>query len=128
MRIHDHLLCVGACILDLGGISAFMYMFNEREYIYELCEEASGQRFHTSFTRVGGLLYDVTDKWLAKVKEFVTKFHKTMDDVNRLLMKNRIFIERTQGVGILSRAEADQHRIDWSRGTGQRRATRSAPR
>lgn len=106
MRIHDHLLCVGACVLDLGGISAFMYMFNEREYIYELCEEASGQRFHTSFTRVGGLLYDVTDQWLGRVKEFVTKFHKTMDDVNRLLMKNRIFIERTQGVGILSKAEA----------------------
>ncbi len=106
MRIHDHLLCVGACVLDLGGISAFMYMFNERELIYELCEEASGQRFHTSFTRVGGLLYDVTDKWLHRVKEFVTKFHKTMDDVNRLLMKNRIFIERTQGVGILSKADA----------------------
>ncbi len=106
MRIHDHLLCVGACVLDLGGISAFMYMFNERELIYELCEEASGQRFHTSFTRVGGLLYDVTDKWLYRVKEFVTKFHNTMDDVNRLLMKNRIFIERTQGVGLLSKEEA----------------------
>ncbi|MCC6508103.1 MAG: NADH-quinone oxidoreductase subunit D [Pirellulaceae bacterium] len=106
MRIHDHLLCLGACVLDLGGISAFMYMFNEREFIYELCEEASGQRFHTSFTRVGGLLYDVTDDWLAKVRQFITKFPNTMGDVKSLLMKNRIFIERTQGVGILSREDA----------------------
>lgn len=106
MRIHDHLLCVGACILDLGGISAFMYLFNEREFIYELCEEASGQRFHTSFTRVGGLLYDVTDQWLAKVRKFIDNFHVAIQDVNRLLMKNRIFIERTQGVGLLSREDA----------------------
>lgn len=106
MRIHDHLLCVGACILDLGGISAFMYMFNERERIYDLCEEASGQRFHTSFTRVGGLLYDVTDQWLSRVREFITKFPSTLKDVNRLVLKNRIFIERTQGVGLLSREEA----------------------
>jgi NADH-quinone oxidoreductase subunit D len=106
MRIHDHLLCVGACILDLGGISAFMYMFNERERIYDLCEEVSGQRFHTSFTRVGGLLYDVTDEWLAKVRAFIDGFPKMMADVNRLVLKNRIFIERTQGVGLLSREEA----------------------
>ena len=106
MRIHDHLLCVGACILDLGGISAFMYLFNEREHIYDLCEEASGQRFHTSFTRVGGLLYDVTDQWLAKVRAFIDAFPKALADVNRLVLKNRIFIERTQGVGLLSREEA----------------------
>src|SRR5262245_49145258 len=60
MRIHDHLLCVGTCILDLGGATAFMYAFNEREKIYEICELASGQRFHTSYTRVGGLMYDVS--------------------------------------------------------------------
>lgn len=106
MRIHDHLLCVGACILDLGGISAFMYMFNEREHIYDLCEEASGQRFHTSFTRVGGLLYDVTDQWLGRVREFINRFPDTLNDVNRLVLKNRIFIERTQGVGVLTREEA----------------------
>lgn len=106
MRIHDHLLCVGACILDLGGISAFMYMFNEREHIYDLCEEASGQRFHTSFTRVGGLLYDVTDHWLGRVRHFINKFPDTLNDVNRLVLKNRIFIERTQGIGILTKEEA----------------------
>jgi NADH-quinone oxidoreductase subunit D len=106
MRIHDHLLCVGACILDLGGISAFMYAFNERERIYELCEQASGQRFHTSYTRVGGLLFDVSDQWLANLKEFISTFPKTFKDVNKLVLKNRIFIERCQGVGILSYEDA----------------------
>jgi NADH-quinone oxidoreductase subunit D len=106
MRISDHLLCVGACILDLGGISGFMYAYNERERIYELCEQASGQRFHTSFTRVGGLLFDVSDEWIANVKDFIGTFPALFKDVSRLVLKNRIFIERCQGVGVLSREAA----------------------
>lgn len=106
MRIHDHLLCLGACVLDLGGVTAFMYAFNEREYIYEICERASGQRFHTSYTRVGGLLYDVTDDWVAMVRKFVRNFSKAYNDFSGLVMKNRIFIERTRDVGVLSRADA----------------------
>ncbi len=106
MRIHDHLLCIGACILDLGGISAFMYAFNERERIYELCEQVSGQRFHTSFTRVGGLLFDVSDQWLANLKDFVSTFPSTIRDVNKLIFRNRIFIERCRDVGYLSKADA----------------------
>ncbi|MFY7969459.1 MAG: NADH-quinone oxidoreductase subunit D [Pirellulaceae bacterium] len=108
MRIHDHLLCIGACLLDLGGVSAFMYLFNERERIYELCEEISGQRFHCSFLRVGGLLYDATDPWLANVRKFIDQFPGTLRDVDRLVLRNRIFLERTQGVGLLSREEAIQ--------------------
>ncbi|MFM8326034.1 MAG: NADH-quinone oxidoreductase subunit D, partial [Pirellulaceae bacterium] len=108
MRIHDHLLCIGACLLDLGGVSAFMYLFNERERIYELCEEISGQRFHCSFLRVGGLLYDATDPWLANVRKFIDQFPGTLRDVDRLVLRNRIFLERTQGVGLLSRDEAIQ--------------------
>lgn len=106
MRIHDHLLCLGACALDLGGVTAFMYAFNEREYIYEICERASGQRFHTSYTRVGGLLYDVTDDWIAMVRKFVRNFPKAYRDFAGLLMSNRIFVERTRDVGYLSKQEA----------------------
>jgi NADH-quinone oxidoreductase subunit D len=106
MRIHDHLLCLGTCVLDLGGATAFMYAFNEREYIYEICERASGQRFHTSYTRVGGLLYDVTDDWVSMVRTFVKNFPKAYRDFSGLVMKNRIFIERTRDVGVLSREEA----------------------
>ncbi len=106
MRIHDHLLCLGACILDLGGVTSMFYCLNERERIFELCEKASGQRFHTSFTRVGGLLYDVNDEWLAGVRDFIDTFPATYDDIRRMVMKNRIFIERTEGVGLMSEAEA----------------------
>ena len=103
MRIHDHLLCTGTCVLDLGGATAFMYAFNERE---KICERASGQRFHTSYTRVGGLLYDVTDDWVSMVRDFCRTFPKAYKDFAGLVMKNRIFVERTRGVGVLTKADA----------------------
>src|SRR6266699_1521655 len=74
MRIHDHLLACGAAALDLGGFTAFLYAFNEKEKIYDLCERASGQRFHPSYTRVGGLLKDVDDLWVGLVRDFVKGF------------------------------------------------------
>lgn len=106
MRIHDHLLCCGAAALDLGGFTAFLYAFNEREKIYDICEHASGQRFHPSYTRVGGLLRDVDDGWIDKVRQFVRTFPAALADVRRLLNRNRIFIDRTRGVGVLSKEDA----------------------
>src|SRR5271166_2549820 len=67
MRIHDHLLCVGAAALDLGGFTAFLYAFNLREKINDIAEHASGQRFHLSYTRVGGLMRDVDGQWIDMV-------------------------------------------------------------
>src|SRR5438067_4457436 len=84
-RISDHLLCCGAAALDLGGFTAFLYAFNQREKIYDIFEEASGQRFHPSFTRVGGLLRDVDDEWISMVRGFVRQFPKAWSDVVRLL-------------------------------------------
>src|SRR5947208_3995507 len=97
MRIHDHLLNVGAAALDLGAFTAFLYGFYQRELIYDICETASGQRFHPSYTRVGGLMNDVTDDFVRKVRDFVQGFPKAYGDVTRLLNRNRIFIERTKG-------------------------------
>src|SRR5436190_20471240 len=71
LRIHDHLLNVGAAALDLGALTAFFYAFNQREKIYDLCELVSGQRFHPSYTRVGGLLRDVDDSWIKLIREFL---------------------------------------------------------
>ena len=105
-RIHDHLLCCGAAALDLGGFTAFLYAFNQREKIYDIQEVAAGQRFHPSFTRVGGLLKDVDDDWIAKVRDFVKGFPKAHADVVRLLNRNRIFIERCRGIGVLSKEAA----------------------
>src|SRR6476620_7977265 len=106
MRIHDHLLCCGAAALDLGGFTAFLYAFNQREKIYDISETASGQRFHPSFTRVGGLLRDVDDGWIAKVRAFVKDFPRAHADVVRLLNRNRIFVERCRGIGVLSKEDA----------------------
>src|SRR5882724_5702689 len=112
-RIQSHLLCVGAAGLDLGAFTAFLYGFNEREVIYDIVEYMSGQRFHTSWTRVGGLNMDLPDEDVFKrmVKSFVNdKMPKAADDVEKLLHKNRIFVDRTQGVGTLTKEEA----VAWS--------------
>jgi NADH-quinone oxidoreductase subunit D len=110
MRCHDHLLNVGAVALDLGAFTAFLYAFNLRERINDICENASGQRFHPSYTRVGGLLRDIDDSWIALVRDFVKSFPKVHADLTRLLNRNRIFIDRTRGIGVLSKEDA----ISWS--------------
>lgn len=106
MRIQDHLLNIGTCALDLGAFTAFLYAFYQREVIYDLCEQASGQRFHSSYTRVGGLLYDIDDKWINNLRTFLKGFTKAYNDVTRLLNRNKIFIDRLRGVGVLTREEA----------------------
>jgi NADH-quinone oxidoreductase subunit D len=106
MRMHDHLLCVGAAALDLGAFTAFLYAFYQRELIYNICETASGQRFHPSYLRVGGLMYDVDDNFVKQVRDFVRGFSKPYGDIVRLLNRNRIFIDRTKDIGILSKEEA----------------------
>jgi NADH-quinone oxidoreductase subunit D len=106
MRLHDHLLCVGAAALDLGAFTAFLYGFYQREKIYDISEFASGQRFHPSYTRVGGLMRDVDDQWIGMVRDFVRDFPKAHADIVRLLNRNRIFIDRTRGIGVLSKEDA----------------------
>src|SRR5437667_6345581 len=112
-RIQSHLLCVGAAGLELGAFTAFLYGFNEREVIYDIVEFMSGQRFHTSWTRVGGLNMDLPDEAMFKrmVKKFVDEqLPPACDDVEKLLTKNRIFVDRTKGIGVISRDEA----VAWS--------------
>src|SRR4029078_11476893 len=105
-RISDHLLCCGAAALDLGGFTAFLSAFNQREKIYDIFEEASGQRFHPSFFRVGGLRNDVSDRFVGLVRDFVKQFPKAFGDIVRLLNRNRIFVDRTKGIGVLSKEDA----------------------
>src|SRR5215212_2625324 len=108
-RIQSHLLCVAAAGLDLGAFTAFLYGFNEREKIYDIVEYMSGQRFHTSWARVGGLNMDRPDEAVFRrmVHNFVDDTApKAMEDVEKLLNKNRIFIDRTKGVGVMTREEA----------------------
>lgn len=105
-RISDHLLCNGACALDTGAFTAFLYAFNQREVLYSIFETLCGARFTTSYTRVGGLMYDATPKFIEQVRQFVKGFPKVHGEVSRLLNRNRIFVERTKGIGILTKEEA----------------------
>jgi len=105
-RISDHLLCVGAVGLDLGALTAFLYAFNQREKISNIMEATSGQRFHPSYTRVGGLLADINDDVVAQIRDFVKTFPRAHTDIVRLLNRNRIFVDRTKGIGVLTKEEA----------------------
>ena len=105
-RISDHLLCCGAAALDLGGFTAFLYAFNQRELIYDVYEEMSGYRFHPGYTRVGGVLYDFNEKVLDRVRKVIVSLQPALKDVEKLLFRNKIFLERTRGIGILTKEEA----------------------
>ena len=112
-RIQSHLLCVSAAGLDLGAFTAFIYAFNEKEPIYDILEYMTGQRFHTSWTRVGGLNMDLPDEavFVRMVKKFINDdMPKAVEDIEKLLNKNRIFVDRTRGIGAISREDA----IAWS--------------
>ena len=105
-RISDHLLCNGAVGLDTGAFTYFLYAFYQREVLYDIFETLCGHRFTNSYTRVGGVMYDITPLVVEKIRTFVRTFPKTLDDMDRLLNRNRIFVDRTKGVGVLTKDEA----------------------
>jgi NADH-quinone oxidoreductase subunit D len=105
-RITDHLLCLGAMGLDTGAFTHFVYAFNPREQIYDIFEALCGARLTNSYTRVGGLMCDASAKAIGMIRDFLKQLPKTLGDMERLMNRNRIFVNRTQGVGLLSKAEA----------------------
>ncbi|HEY2828065.1 MAG TPA: NADH dehydrogenase (quinone) subunit D [Pirellulales bacterium] len=105
-RISDHLLCNGAAGLDTGAFTYFLYAFYQREVIYDIFETLCGARFTNSYTRVGGLMYDMTPLVIEKIRTFCRNFPKTLHDMERLLDRNKIFVDRTKGVGVLTKQEA----------------------
>ncbi len=130
-RIQSHLLCVGAAALDLGAFTGFLYGFNEREFIYDIIEYVSGQRFHPDWSRVGGAWRDIADDEVFRrmLREFIdVRMAKCLKDLETLLNRNRIFVDRLTGVGVISREDA----IAWSlsgpmaRASGVKRDLRKA--
>jgi NADH-quinone oxidoreductase subunit D len=105
-RISDHLLSTGAMGLDTGAFTFFLYAFYQREVLYNIFETMAGQRFHPNLTRVGGLMFDITPKVIEQIRTFIANFPKTLDDMERLVNRNRIFVDRMKDVGLLSREEA----------------------
>lgn len=108
-RIQDHLLCLGAAALDLGAFTGFLYAFNPREKIYDICDFIAGQRYHPDWTRVGGAMQDLPDEETFKtmVKNFIRgDLSVALNDLDGLVSRNRIFIDRTIGVGVLDKDTA----------------------
>lgn len=105
-RIIDHLVCIGANAVDIGALTCFWYFFRERENVYDLFEAACGARLTTSYTRVGGLYKDLPEGWVEWAKRVIKQIPRTLDDVDGMLTNNRIWIDRTKGVGPISKERA----------------------
>jgi NADH-quinone oxidoreductase subunit D len=105
-RISAHLLGIGAYAIDVGAWTVFLYTFTEREKLYKLFEDLTGARFTTSYTRIGGLARDVPGGWIERVDAFCDQFVPVFEESLSLLTRNKIFTDRTQGVGIISREDA----------------------
>jgi NADH-quinone oxidoreductase subunit D len=105
-RISAHLLGIGALAMDLGAVTVFLYTFTEREKIYNLIEQLTGARFTTSYTRVGGQTHDLPDTYLPQLREFIRTFRIAFADIDNLITRNRIFVDRTKDVGVISREDA----------------------
>jgi NADH-quinone oxidoreductase subunit D len=105
-RMHDHLTCVGATALELGGFAPFLYAIEGRELIMDRVTELTGARLTTSYGRVGGLNRDLPEGWIPKTIKSLDKIKELMVEVEGLLMKNRIFVDRMKGTGILTAEDA----------------------
>ncbi len=110
-RISSHLVWLGAFGLDLAAMSVFLYCFRERELILDIFELVSGQRMMTTYIRPGGLWRDVPVEFEKAVRDFVKMFHKRVDEYERLMTKNPIFIDRLVGIGYLDVATALQYGV-----------------
>lgn len=98
-RIADHIICDSVIGVDTGALSGFLYMFQQRELIYEIYEEISGARLTTNVGRIGGFERDFSDGAWAKIRKFLEEFPKVLKEFETLLTRNRIFMDRTIGVG-----------------------------
>ncbi|MDZ4257081.1 MAG: NADH dehydrogenase (quinone) subunit D [Gemmatimonadales bacterium] len=105
-RIISHLVWAGTTGIDLGAFTPFLWMFQERERIYNLQEAWTGARLTTSVSRVGGMMADVPDGWEDGLREFVRTFPTTLREVDTMFTRNALFIGRTQGVGVISGPDA----------------------
>jgi NADH-quinone oxidoreductase subunit D len=105
-RISSHLLGIGTWALDIGAMTVFFLMFRERELLYNLFEMLTGARMMTSFTRVGGVAFDMTPEIEKAIRNFVAYMPDKIDDYEDLLTKNRIWLERTRGIGVITADQA----------------------
>jgi len=105
-RIASHLVAIGALAMDIGALTVFLWTLREREKILDIWDILCGARFTNSFTRIGGIANDAQPEVLAKAKWFIDQYEENLDECERLLNTNRIFIERLEGVGVINGEDA----------------------
>ena len=107
IRISSHLMAVGSFLNDCGAFfTPLLYMWREKEKIYDLCDMVCGQRLLYNYMRVGGLSQDVPDEFMPALKKFIAEMPAYINEYNQLLKENEIFMARSKGVGILPRETA----------------------
>lgn len=107
-RISSHLMAMGSTCLDVGAVTMLLWTFTEREKLYDIFELICGARFTTSYTRIGGVAFDIPPEAIQKIKEWATQFPNELAYFEKLVHRNRIFINRMAGIGIIEPQKAIQ--------------------
>lgn len=110
-RIIDHIICVAINALDLGAMTVFWLLYHWREEAYTMIESMCGMRLTTTYARIGGMSYDLPDNFAGRMKKFCDEFPKALEEVEGLLTSNRIWIDRTKGVGVITKEDALKYSI-----------------
>ncbi len=110
-RITDHLTCIAASAMELGAMTAFLYLMKAREYLYDLVEEVTGARLTVSYGRIGGVKADLPEGFDEHLLRALKQTEREIADVDKLLTRNRIWIDRTRDVGVLTRENAFAYAI-----------------
>ncbi|QOY54341.1 NADH dehydrogenase (quinone) subunit D [Candidatus Sulfurimonas marisnigri] len=105
-RVEDHIVCLAAVLVDMGGLTNYWYMYNPREDIYDLLSKLTGARLTNSFMRVGGMANDLYDGFDEDLKEVIKKVQYGVNETLKLIKHNKIFHDRTQNVGVISAEDA----------------------
>src|SRR6266513_1916245 len=100
-RVSAHLLGLGAFAMDVGALTVFLFTFTEREKIYNLIEALTGARFTTTYTRIGGLARDLPPGWAEQCRRFLNEVIVNFDETEKLLTRNRIWVDRTKDIGVI---------------------------
>jgi NADH-quinone oxidoreductase subunit D len=108
-RIADHLTCIAASLMEIGAMTAFLYLVMIRDYIYEHLAALTGARVTYTYGRIGGLARDLPDGWLKRLDEILEQYEVFVGRIHGLMDRNRIFIDRTRNVGVISTADA----VNW---------------
>lgn len=105
-RITDHLTCIAANAMELGAFTIYFYLIKSREEVYQLIDEFSGGRITTNFTRIGGVARDLPENFGEKVITVFKNLRTALSETHKLLTRNRIFMDRMMGVGVISKEDA----------------------